>query len=462
MSPASATSCTSTPSTFIDLQSAFAAATSSGTTICLGATITGPTNDLVTGGNLTIPATANVILDLSGFSLTVTAVKTPTTLANWALAGITVPSDSTLQIDATGGGSLFSTGATNGITGGAGIGGDSNSYAQSNQTRTTGNITINGGFIHAQGGNWSAAIGGGSHRKAGNITINGGTITATAGSGGSAIGGGWDRDGGAVTITGGTIQATAGGGGTAAIGGGWSGHKVTSFNMSGGSLTVLPSLGSYGIYAGTSFVMSAGTLDVVGTPAIFLPGPNNSFLGGSITATAIGSSSSAITIGSSVISDLTITGGTLHATSIGSANAAIKTFKLGSAIYLPSSGGTVLSTGSGFGAGATAAIPVVANVVGNFESFSMAGTSDATATTPAQVVIQFGSSSSPTGSNSSGQSGSSQNPSSGGSSGNGSTSSTTSTLAATGNKVPMGVIVLLFGVGGIFLFAGRRSRLAKE
>jgi hypothetical protein len=468
ISSASATSCDSTPTTFVDLQSSFAAATGTGTTICLGSTIIGPTNDTVTGGNLTIPAAAHVILDLSGFDLSVTAIKTPTTLANWALAGITVPSDSTLQIDATGGGSLSATGATNGITGGAGIGGDSSSYAQSNQIPSTGNITINGGVINAQGGNWSAAIGGGSHRKAGNITINGGTITATAGSGGSAIGGGWSRSGGVVTITGGTIVATAGGSGTAAIGGGWSGQKIKSFIMTGGSLTTLPSAGSYGMVVGGSgegtFDMSGGTLNVVGTPAIFLKGANNSFSGGTLTATSILANSNAIWLGDSVNSAFNITGGSLIATSFGTASAAFRSWNSGSSLFLPAAGGTVLNTGSGYGSSAGTTLPITANLVGSFGSFSMAGTVDATATTPAQVVIQFGVSSTPSGSSlslapSSTPSPSSSRGSTGGTTVSGSTtSSSAETLAATGNNVPFGVVGLLLALGTLFILSARRSR----
>ncbi|MDH6277051.1 hypothetical protein M2118_000002 [Aurantimicrobium minutum] len=461
VAPASATTCDSSPSTFVDLQSAFAAATSAGTTICLGATISGPTNDVVTGGNLTIPAAANVTLDLSGFDLSVTAIKTPTTLGNWALAGITVPSDSTFQIDATGGGSLTVTGATNGITGGAGIGGDSNSYAQSNQIPTTGNITINGGVINAQGGNWSAAIGGGSHRKAGNITINGGTVTATAGSGGSAIGGGWSRSGGVVTINGGTIVATAGGSGTAAIGGGWSGQKVKSFIMTGGSLTTLPSPGSYGMIVGGSgegtFDMSGGTLDVVGSPAIYFIGATNTLSGGTVTATAILSNSNALWIGYPVASTLNVTGGSLTATSFGTTSAAIRSWNSSSSVLVPSSGGTVLNAGSGFGSGAGAAYPIGASLVGSYGSFSMAGTVDATATSPAQVIIQFGVSSPSSGSSLS-LAPSSSLGSTGGTTVSGSThASTPEVLAATGNNVPFGVIGLLFGLGTLCIFVARRS-----
>lgn len=456
VAPASATTCDSSPSTFVDLQSAFAAATSAGTTICLGATIVGPTNDVVTGGNLTIPASANVTLDLSGFDLSITA-KTP--VSRPAVAGITVPGDSTLQINATGGGSLSVAGATNGIAGGAGIGGNS-SYNQHNQTLTTGGITINGGTITAQGGNWAAAIGGGNHLKGGDITINGGNITANAGSGSSAIGGGWDRDGGNVTITGGTIRATAGGNGTAAIGGGAWNHKVSSFIMSGGSLTVLPSPGSLGIYVGTSspgiFSMSGGTLDVVGTPALYLLGTNNSFTGGSITATANGGNSPAIQSSSSI----NITGGTLNATASGSSSAAIYTGTVGSTINLPTTGGVAVNAGAGIGTGVAVAMPVVTNVSGSFDVFSMAGSVDATATTPAKLVIQFGVPSSPSVSNSSLAPSSGSSPhlvSTGGTTVSGGTnSSTPEALAATGNNIPYGVVGLLFGLGWLFIFVARR------
>lgn len=80
-----------------------------------------------------------------------------------------------------------------------------------------GDITINGGVITAEAGEYAAAIGGPPDKKGGSVTINGGTVTAT-GNNAAAIGGGRHGWSGAVTINGGTVKATAGYWDGAAIG----------------------------------------------------------------------------------------------------------------------------------------------------------------------------------------------------------------------------------------------------
>ncbi len=104
--------------------------------------------------------------------------------------------------------------------GGAGIGSGShnNTYDDIDTTKISTDITIDGGTIHAYGGNGGAGIGGGTGTIAGIIVINDGAVFATGGSGipsagsGSGIGDGYAPRNGAgqhITINGGTITATS-------------------------------------------------------------------------------------------------------------------------------------------------------------------------------------------------------------------------------------------------------------
>ena len=87
-------------------------------------------------------------------------------------------------------------------------------------------MTISGGEIHANGGNYGAGIGGGDY-SSGKVTISGGEINATGGYLGAGIGGG-EKGSGDVTITGGEITSATGGKYGAGIGGGeYSSGKVT-------------------------------------------------------------------------------------------------------------------------------------------------------------------------------------------------------------------------------------------
>ncbi len=122
--------------------------------------------------------------------------------------GIFVPEGKTLTIDGTG--SLDA--SSNGCCGIGVMAGQPNA-----------NITINGGYITATGGLWSAGIGGGMAASCGNITINGGTVTAIGGEAGAGIGVGFWGSCGNITINGGTVTAT-GGSSAAGIGSGNTGE----------------------------------------------------------------------------------------------------------------------------------------------------------------------------------------------------------------------------------------------
>ena len=118
--------------------------------------------------------------------------------------------------------------------------------ASSSFDRTcTGNVTINGGVIVAQGGENAAGIGSCAGKNGGNIVINGGSVSATGGTNGAGIGTGSGRPGsaysvvtpGIVTIQGGAVRAVGGTYG-AGIGGGkgWFGATV---NIFGGMVTAI-------------------------------------------------------------------------------------------------------------------------------------------------------------------------------------------------------------------------------
>ena len=412
--PAHATTCSTTPTTWALLKSAFASA-SSGAVICLGAPITGSSD------HITVPSASNVTLDLSGQSLTV--------VGDVGFPGVYVPQGTSLTIDATGGGSLSSTGTTGGSSGGA------------------------------------AGIGGIHHSTSGAITINGGTITAIGSSGAAGIGGGFYGGGGAVTINGGTIDATGANSGDG-IGGGWSSSGVSSFTMTGGSVTAVSvGNGAQGLAVAGAFQMSGGSLTATGVgtwwgggcPGIWLRGSTNSFSGGTIVANGAAAQANGITVGEFSPAAFNVTGGSITAT--GSADftgAAIGAINNNGTLYLPSTGGTPVLAGSGFGSGAVfaAAITISATLAPTAQNYSMAGTRDATASLTARTVIVF-SSPQPTSSSGSSSANGSSNPAVT------SSASSSTTLAATGidatGLAALGALALL---GALLLLGRRRATLS--
>ncbi len=142
-----------------------------------------------------------------------------------AECGIVVEDGSSFSIYAQSTGEQMGKLTSSGV-GNAGIGG---------QSKATGNITINGGYVTATGSADSAGIGGHSSKAVGNIIVNGGIVSATGGSDGAGIGGGYKGAGGNITINGGTITATGGNRG-AGIGGGGSG-TAGNITINGGTVT---------------------------------------------------------------------------------------------------------------------------------------------------------------------------------------------------------------------------------
>ena len=141
-----------------------------------------------------------------------------------ARAGVWKTNDGNLTI-----GSESGTGelTANGGSFSAGIGG---SYGGDGS-----DITITGGNITANGGSQAAGIGGGREGDGSNIIITGGEVTANGGSSGAGIGGGYGSmyggsgNGSDITISGGKVTATGGKCG-AGIGGG--------LNSSGSDITI--------------------------------------------------------------------------------------------------------------------------------------------------------------------------------------------------------------------------------
>ncbi len=115
-----------------------------------------------------------------------------------ATNGIRVPKGASLTIWGQQGGSgrLEATG----VGSCAGIGG--------NKEESCGAVTINGGVVVAQGGQYGAGIGGGDTGNGGTVTVNGGAVEATGKEGSAGIGGGDYGNGGAFAITGGKVTAT--------------------------------------------------------------------------------------------------------------------------------------------------------------------------------------------------------------------------------------------------------------
>lgn len=112
---------------------------------------------------------------------------------------------------------------------GAGIGGGS---------KRVQNIEILSGNIIAQGGSYSAGIGGCSSAAVTDITISGGNIWAKGGEEGAGIGGGTSGNVFRITITGGVVYAE-GGSGAAGIGAGFKDQTISpsKFIISGGTVT---------------------------------------------------------------------------------------------------------------------------------------------------------------------------------------------------------------------------------
>ena len=98
----------------------------------------------------------------------------------------------------------------------------------------SGRITIYGGTVNATGGTFGAGIGGGSERGGGYITINGGEVTAIGGAEGAGIGGGNYGNSGNITINSGKVNAYGGCVG-AGIGGGNYGGGV-NITINGGEI----------------------------------------------------------------------------------------------------------------------------------------------------------------------------------------------------------------------------------
>ena len=141
--------------------------------------------------------------------------------------------------------------------GSAGIGGG--------QSQSGGAITINGGKVDAEGGQYGAGIGGGRGGAGGTIIINSGRVKATGGKNAAGIGGGNGGAGGDITITDGIVNAESYIG--AGIGSGDSG-KGGNISISGGTITAQCynygagiGIGEYG--NGVNIIITGGTVTAI-------------------------------------------------------------------------------------------------------------------------------------------------------------------------------------------------------
>ncbi|MDQ1082429.1 MULTISPECIES: putative Ig domain-containing protein [Microbacterium] len=303
-SPVAAAACTATPTTWTDLQDAFANAPLSGGVICLGADISDAAASPMTGANMLLsqPGGSDLVFDLNGHSLTRVLNRGG---SNSDVAGINVDAGKTLTIDATGGGSLLisggaysaAIGASNGndlgtiiINGGtidvstlwdgAGIGATNFSMIGG------GSITINGGDITATTYSCGPGIGAGEYASVpADITITGGTVTAHGTCGSPGIGGAGGASGGNITITGGVITATATQG--AGIGGAID-SPGANITMSGGELTAstVPNGGYNGAALGTGYTFGNGPLRDPGTLTLIGAGVPTPTSGSSVRASS--------------------------------------------------------------------------------------------------------------------------------------------------------------------------------
>lgn len=133
------------------------------------------------------------------------------------------------------------------------------------------------GSLYAQGGYYSAGIGGGYYNAGNNITINGGNITAIGGSEGAGIGGGLKGWGSNVTINGGNVTAIGGGqgwtaGAGAGIGGGnyasASNIKITGGNVTASCQNKDKTRGSCGAGIGAAYSKDVSNIEISGDAVV--------------------------------------------------------------------------------------------------------------------------------------------------------------------------------------------------
>ena len=217
--------------------------------------------NLTLDSRVTVSGTVNLIL-MDGKTLTIAG-------------GIGVGKGTTLNIYAQSGnsGKLIAGSRSNSYYAGIGAGVGTMTVAH------YGNITINGGVIEAEGGTWSAGIGGSyMNDDSGVIVIRGNAnVTAYGTENAAAIGGGYSGSGGKITIQGNpVVTATGRNNDSAGIGGGLSG-SFSQINISGGTVTATGGNRANAIGSGRG--QAGGTISITG---------------GNVTATATGSSGAGI------------------------------------------------------------------------------------------------------------------------------------------------------------------------
>lgn len=226
-------------------------------------------------------------------------------------------------------------------------------------------LLISGGTVTAVGNAFGAAIGGEHSQDAGAVTISGGTVTATSGEFSAAIGGGGSGPAGVIAVTGGTVTATGGRG--AAIGSGSSAPGASgSITISGGTVTASTRVFTYGAPIGGGAYSTSGPISISG---------------GTVTADA-SLSDGAAAIGSGGTDDhftipspsVTISGGTVIATAGGTGAG------IGGGGYGPAGTVSILGTADVTATGNPSGAAIGSGYVGTGGTISIAGSATVNAT----------------------------------------------------------------------------------
>ena len=205
----------------------------------------------------TINGSSTVNMNLEGSNNIFAYNQESSSLKKYGNDGILINSGSTLNISGVGtlncktmknSGIRVAAGGTLNINGGTVV--TSSTYREGSGIRVEegAKLNINDGNVTANGGDYSAGIGGGQGESTGTNNIKGGTVTATGGSSGAGIGSGEQGKNATITITGGTVTAKGGYNG-AGIGSGYKGQDAT-IKITGGTVNTTGGEHSSGIGSG--------------------------------------------------------------------------------------------------------------------------------------------------------------------------------------------------------------------
>ena len=280
--------------------------------------------------------------------VTLKDVNIDTSSQNKAAVSVTGSGNTTIKLDGdnhlTGGNGIYSN-----SSGSLTISGDENDSltAQGGDSRNgiysvSGDVTISGGTVTANGGNSTGSYGsGGDGIHSGSLTISDGTVNATGGNG--SHGGDGIRSGGGLTVSDGTVTAKGGNGDSKD---GYGGDGIHIFGN--GSLTVSDgTVTATGGNGGTGDASDGGS----GISGSGSSGKGSlTVSGGTVNATGGNSGNGDFSDGGSGIniSDVTVSGGTVTATG---GNGGTGDYSDGGSGIYSNSGGVTISGGTVTAAG---------------------------------------------------------------------------------------------------------------